>query len=274
MIVFPPCKINLGLNIKEKRPDGYHNLESVFYPLPLTDGLEAIENTNNPNEIFSIQFSGITIPGNPLDNLVSKAYHLLHADFDLPPVIAHLHKVIPMGAGLGGGSADGASMLLLLNEKFNLQIKRADLMNYAARLGSDCPFFIDPTPSFVSGRGEFVEPIPFSLSGKHLLLVNPGIHVSTAEAFSMVKFNSTSIPVGEVIFEPIVRWKELLVNDFEISVFPRYQKIREIKEVLYAMGAEYASMTGTGSTVYGIFPDFPEIPMHFGNYFTKVLSLS
>jgi 4-diphosphocytidyl-2-C-methyl-D-erythritol kinase len=273
LIVFPNCKINLGLKILHKRADGYHNLETVFYPLPFYDVLEVIqsENKSKPYELF---VSGKIIKGHDEDNLCIKAYLLLKKDFpQLPPVKVYLHKVIPAGAGLGGGSANGAFMLLLLNNKFNLKIPQEQLLNYALALGSDCPFFIINKTSLAYGRGEMLKPFDLSLSGYKLLLINPGIHISTGWAFSQVRFSSEN-SINNIIRKPIEEWKDM-TNDFEPVVFEKYPSIKTIKQKMYDAGALYASMSGTGSTVYGIFPAnilvdqqiFPQ------EYFIKELSL-
>jgi 4-diphosphocytidyl-2-C-methyl-D-erythritol kinase len=273
LIVFPNCKINLGLNILNKRTDGYHNLETVFYPLPFHDVLEVIqsENKSKPYELFA---SGKTIQGNEEDNLCIKAYLLLKKDFpQLPAVKVYLHKVIPTGAGLGGGSSNGAFMLLLLNNKFNLKIPQEQLLNYALALGSDCPFFIINKTSFGHGRGEMIKPVELSLSGYKLLLVNPGIHISTAWAFSQVQFSNEK-KISSIIHKPVEEWKDL-TNDFEPVVFEKYPSIKTIKERMYNAGAIYASMSGTGSTVYGIFHGNTIIDQQIlpQEYFIKELSL-
>ncbi|MBV9962834.1 MAG: 4-(cytidine 5'-diphospho)-2-C-methyl-D-erythritol kinase [Parafilimonas sp.] len=253
MIVFPNCKINLGLNIIGKRADGYHNLETVFYPLPFHDVLEVV-NSSNEEESTELILSGNKIEGNTESNLCVKAYHLLKKDFSkLPVVKIYLHKVIPTGAGLGGGSADGAFMLLLLNDKFQLRLSQQQLINYALQLGSDCPFFILNKPSFAQQRGEVLEPIEVNLSSYKIVIINPGIHVSTSWAFTQTKFAAHN-QLKEIINEPIKNWKEKLINDFEIPVFKKYPEIKNIKEQLYNSGAIYASMSGSGSTVFGVFP--------------------
>ncbi|HET8859167.1 4-(cytidine 5'-diphospho)-2-C-methyl-D-erythritol kinase [Marivirga sp.] len=249
MLKFPNAKINLGLNITAKRADGYHNIESCFYPIPLKDALEII-----PSKKLSFETTGLAIPGNSDDNLVLKAYELLKADFELPPVDIILHKNIPMGAGMGGGSADGAFMLTLLNEYFELNISIEKLESYALKLGSDCPFFIENKPKLVSGRGELFENTSLDLFGHHLALVYPDIHISTAEAYSGVKPQMPEISVEEIIeHHPIVEWKGKLKNDFEEGIFKKYPELQKIKNKFYDAGAIYASMTGSGSTMFGIF---------------------
>lgn len=251
MIVFPNCKINIGLNILGKRTDGYHNLETIFFPLPLYDVLEVIQHTNT-GQPCELSLSGIKIEGKPEDNLCTNAYHLLKKDHpQLPPVKIYLHKTIPAGAGLGGGSADGAFMLGLLNGKFQLHLSNEKLLSHALKLGSDCPFFIINKPCFAQQRGEVLEPVTLSLSGHKLVLVNPGIYVSTGWAFSQVSYYTNDLK--NMIDKPVEHWRELIGNNFEEPVFKKFPEIAAIKDALYASGALYASMSGTGSTVYGIF---------------------
>lgn len=251
MVLFPNCKINLGLNIIRKREDGYHDLETVFYPIALKDALEAIR-TGEQGIRFSS--SGLAVAGNPDDNLCVKAYRLLQQDFpEMGGIEMHLHKQIPMGAGLGGGSADGAFALLLLNRLFTLELSEEQLIRYALQLGSDCPFFILNKACLATGRGEKMQPVALDLSGYRFVLINPCIHVSTAQAFGGIQPQTPAKSIAEIIQLPISQWKELLVNDFEKNVATLYPEIAAIKEELYAQGALYASMTGSGSTVYGLF---------------------
>ncbi|GEP98762.1 4-(cytidine 5'-diphospho)-2-C-methyl-D-erythritol kinase [Chitinophaga cymbidii] len=250
MILFPNCKINLGLHILRKREDGFHDLETVFYPLPLEDALEVLTTTEM---IFSQ--SGIEIPGDATENLCVKAYQLLKADHpQLPPVHMHLHKHIPTGAGLGGGSSDGAFTLKLLNEKYNLNIPAQKLEQYAAVLGSDCPFFIRNTACFASGRGEIMEPLQLDLSGYSFLLVHPGIHVNTGWAFSRLTPGPPAIPLREIDWQDVLSWKDRLTNDFEDVVLAAYPAIGAIKRKMYDTGAVYAAMSGSGSAVVAIYP--------------------
>jgi 4-diphosphocytidyl-2-C-methyl-D-erythritol kinase len=252
MISFPNCKINLGLRILRKRNDGYHDLETVFYPLPHYDIIELIHGSDDL--VFS--GSGLRVEGEPANNLCYQAIQLLKQDFpELPAMRMHLHKNIPMGAGLGGGSADGAFTLQLINQKFRLGLTREQLLNYALQLGSDCPFFIINKPCVAYGRGEQLEEIAVDLSDYGILLVHPGVHVNTAEAFSGITPAVPVKSVKEIIQQPINTWKKELVNDFETTVFSKYPEIKSIKETLYSKGAVYASMSGSGSTVYGIFKD-------------------
>lgn len=272
LIVFPNCKINLGLHVLDKRPDGFHNLETVFYPLPLQDALEVVQNTS---PIIDVEFthSGLPVPGDEADNSCVKAYRLLRNDFtDLPPVKMHLHKTIPLGAGLGGGSADGAFTLTLLNKKFKLGLNESQLINYALQLGSDCPFFIRNTPCFASGRGEVLEEIKIDILEYKIVIVNPGIHINTGWAFSLLKSSTHSISLKEIVQRPVEQWKGVLTNDFEEAVSQHHLQIPDIKNELYSHGAVYASMTGSGSTVYGLFekdvtPSF-QFPPH---YFVKTV---
>lgn len=267
MITFPNAKINLGLNITGKRPDGYHNLETVFYPIPLEDALE-ITLPNNTEHKFALHQSGMEIAGDPETNLVVKAYKLLDEKYHLPPVDIYLYKRIPSGAGLGGGSADAAFMLKLLNEKFALNLSTNQLEEYAAVLGADCAFFIKNAPTFAEGIGNLFSPIALSLTGYQLLLVKPDIFVSTREAFARIRPHQPEHSLKEVIERPVSEWKSLMVNDFEKSVFPQHPAIGEIKEKLYREGAIYAAMSGSGSSVFGLFaPEATIPPMDFGNAF-------
>jgi 4-diphosphocytidyl-2-C-methyl-D-erythritol kinase len=255
MVLFPNCKINLGLNIIRKREDGYHDLETVFYPIGLKDALEGIKSgvsSLEPGVLFSS--SGLRVAGEMVDNLCVKAWHLLKQDFpDLPGMQMHLHKIIPMGAGLGGGSSDGAFALRLINDVCALNLSQEQLIKYALQLGSDCPFFILNKPCFATGRGEKMQPVELDLSQYHFVLVNPDIHVSTAQAFSKITPQIPSRSISEIIQLPVSEWKNCLVNDFEKTVSELYPAIAAIKQELYQQGAVYASMTGSGSTVFGLF---------------------
>lgn len=268
MISFPNAKINIGLNIIEKRDDGYHNIESAFYPVALCDALEIIENTDDSNERISFTFSGIEIPGNADDNLCWYAYHLIAADYVLPNVKVHLHKHIPIGAGLGGGSSDAAFFIHLLNDKFELGISWGEMHNYARQLGSDCSFFISNKPSFAEGTGDQYESMKLDLSKYHIALIYPNIHINTAKAYSGVipKIPTRSLE-NDLLNLPIEQWEEFVHNDFEDSVFLQFPKLKEIKLQLYSMGAEYAAMSGSGSTVYGIFKNKIDLKNNFKNCF-------
>jgi 4-diphosphocytidyl-2-C-methyl-D-erythritol kinase len=258
MVSFPHCKINLGLNVVSKRADGFHNIETCFYPVPRTDNLEII-----PASEFSFTQSGLNVQGLQDDNLCMKAYHLLRKDFGMGNIKMHLHKVIPMGAGLGGGSSDGAFALRLLNSIFDLKISVEQLKNYAAQLGSDCSFFIEEGPRIGTGRGEIVKPASIHLSGHYLVLIKPDINVSTVEAYAGINPQKTESPIGQILELPLEEWKNTLKNDFEESIFKKYPLIRQLKEKMYSHGAVYASMSGSGSSVFGIFKKPVELKKDF-----------
>lgn len=262
MITYPNAKINIGLNITERRPDGYHNIESVFYPINLQDAVEikTIEG-EEPQGGYKLKVSGTILDGTPDDNLVVKAYKLLRKDFNFPAQKIHLYKHIPVGAGLGGGSSDAAAIIKMLNEKFALGLTSEQMQNYAVQIGADCPFFINNTPVFATGIGNIFTPIEFSLHGKTIILVKPDIFVSTRDAYALVKPSPAAIPLTEAIKQPISEWKQIITNDFEKSVFAKYPEIAAIKDKLYDMGAIYASMSGSGSAVYGIF----DSPIEYAN---------
>lgn len=266
MLTFPNCKINLGLHVMNKRPDGFHNIETVFYPVQWQDALEVLENRNAKKTKVAFWSSGLKIDGKPEDNLCVRAYHLLDADFDLPPVRIYLRKNIPMGAGLGGGSADAAFTIKLLNEKFELKLSGAQMEKYAAKLGSDCAVFIDNKPVFAYGRGEKFKPVAVDLSGWHIVVVHPGIHVSTADAYACVKKRGKtggSQQLQQQILLPVNKWKQVLENDFENSVFKQYKSIGELKQKMYDTGAVYAAMSGSGSAVFGLFKEEVKLPAAF-----------
>ncbi len=254
MILFPNAKINLGLNITEQRPDGYHNLETIFYPLMIRDALEVIESNQ-----LNFRSSGIHIPGNDQTNLCLKAYHLLKLDFDLPPVMIHLLKHIPIGAGLGGGSADAAFMIRLLNQQFELCLTAEQMINYARQLGADCAFFINNKPVYAFEKGDRFEPVNLDLSMYHLVLVMPPVHVSTAEAYGGIKPKPIEVPLKEVIKLSVTEWKTFIKNDFEDHIFKVYPIIADVKNHLYQAGALYASMSGSGASVFGIFKHQPDL---------------
>lgn len=265
MVIFPNCKINLGLRILRKRADGFHDLETIFYPIPLTDVLEIVRREGNTQ----CHISGLPVSGPPESNLCLRAWHLLKKDFpSLPAVDIYLHKVLPMGAGLGGGSSDGAFQLRLLNEKFHLQLSPQTLKDYALQLGSDCPFFIDNVPSFGTGRGEALEPVKLDLSQYYITLIHPGIHVNTGWAFSQLQLNNiNSYALLDIIQRPISEWKDNLVNDFEIPVFKQFPEIEAIKQQLYDSGAIYASMSGSGSTIFGLFERPTPLSINFPEHY-------
>jgi 4-diphosphocytidyl-2-C-methyl-D-erythritol kinase len=250
MIAFPNCKINLGLNVLRKRADGFHDLETVFFPLPLHDVLEVVPSANNATQ-FTV--TGI-VPGNPSDNLCMKAFVLLKRDYpQLAGINMHLHKAIPVAAGLGGGSSDAAFTLQLLDTIFNLVIPGKKMADYALQLGSDCPFFLLNRPSIATGRGEVLEPINLSLSGYKIVVINPGIAVNTEEVFTEIGPLVARKKIIQIIQQAVETWKTELVNDFEQIVFKKYPEVKKIKEYFYENNAVYASMSGSGSTVYGIF---------------------
>lgn len=266
MLVFPNAKINLGLNITEKRPDGYHNLETIFYPIPVEDALEVNVLHEEGTRKFRLHQSGLEIAGEAENNLVVKAYKLLDEQFGLPPVDIHLFKHIPSGAGLGGGSSDAAFMLKLLDSKFHLGLKEDTLEEYAARLGADCAFFIKNRPTYAEGIGNIFSPVSLSLKGYQIYLVKPDIFVSTKDAFARIRPRRPDTPLKEIAQLPVEAWKATMKNDFEESVFPQFPAIAEIKEEMYRQGAVYASMSGSGSSVYGIFKANASLPeTDFGN---------
>ncbi|MEI7503954.1 MAG: 4-(cytidine 5'-diphospho)-2-C-methyl-D-erythritol kinase [Paludibacter sp.] len=265
MLLFPNAKINLGLNVVEKRADGYHNIETVFYPIGLSDVLD-IQVSESCSD-YSFSASGIPIDGDPENNLIVKAYRLLRSQYQFPAIDISLAKQIPFGAGLGGGSSDAAYMLKALNEMFELKITPKKLEKIASLLGADCPVFIKNKPIFATGIGNVFTPIKLSLKGYFLLLIKPDIHVSTPEAYSLVVPEKPQISLFELIQKPMIEWKYLIKNDFEKSVFSKYPEIEKIKNDLYGMGAKYASMSGSGSSVYGIFETVPEQNDLFDNYF-------
>lgn len=282
MLVFPNCKINLGLQILNKREDGYHNLATVFYPVGWKDVVEVVkrddarqttDHGSEPNSPVTYTSSGLYVTGNPANNLCIKAYNLLKKDFpSLPPVHMHLHKTIPMGAGLGGGSADGAFTLKLLNDKFQLGLSHEQLMAYALQLGSDCPFFIINKPCYATGRGEVMEPVELDLSKYQFVIVNPGIHVNTGWAFGQLQLSDAPrADLRTIIRQPVETWNDLLINDFEAPVCKAHPEIAEIKEELYKAGALYASMTGSGSTVFGVFEKNIKLSFSFTTYTVKFL---
>jgi 4-diphosphocytidyl-2-C-methyl-D-erythritol kinase len=259
MVSFPPCKINLGLNLTRKREDGFHDITTCFYPVPWTDVLEVV-----PSGSFSFSSSGIVIPGASSDNLCVRAYDLLKKDFKLEPVSICLLKIVPIGAGLGGGSADGAFTLKILNELFELGLSVHQLRDYAARLGSDCAFFIDAKPMFGTGRGEVLEPASLSLTGRYVVIVKPEVHISTAEAFAAITPRQPDADLKDILENyPIERWKDFVKNDFEAGLFRRFPIIEPIKEKLYACGGLFASVSGSGSAVFGIFNNEVDLKKEF-----------
>ena len=257
MIVYPNAKINIGLNVVEKRPDGYHNLETVFYPIGLQDILEikVLDEGNVPECGYKLKITGTILDGSPEDNLVVRAFKMLKHDFNLPPVSIGLYKHIPTGAGLGGGSSDAAFTIKTLNKLFDLRLTDEQMEDYCTRLGADCPFFIKDTPVFATGIGNEFHPVSFSLKGKHLVLVKPDIFVSTKDAYAKVNVRRPDTPLPELLAQPLETWKDTVINDFERSVFSKYPEIAAIKDSMYDIGAVYASMSGSGSSVFGIFDE-------------------
>jgi 4-diphosphocytidyl-2-C-methyl-D-erythritol kinase len=268
MIIFPNAKINLGLRIVEKRPDGFHDLESVFYPAGLCDALEVVESEKEGKGGISLTVSGLTVPGSVNENICVKAYELLRKDHFIPSIKVHLHKVIPTGAGLGGGSSDAVAFIKLLDKKFELNLSWGEMHHYAKQLGSDCSFFVGNQPSFAIGKGDDVEKINLDLSGYFLVIIHPGVHVSTAEAFAgIVPAKPDRILKEDILKVPVKEWKNVLKNDFEVTIFKKYPAVAEIKEKLYAQGAIYASMSGSGSAVFGLFENEVDLKKEFPGYF-------
>jgi 4-diphosphocytidyl-2-C-methyl-D-erythritol kinase len=269
MISFPNAKINLGLNVTEKRTDGYHNIETVFYPVPLCDILEIIPSASGKTTLTS---SGIDIPGSPDQNICLKAIDLFTLHSSL--FTLHLHKQIPPGSGLGGGSSDGAHVLKMINDMTGANLSDEQLAGIASRLGSDCTFFIRNRPAFATGRGEALEEISLDLKGFHLALIIPPVHVSTASAYAMIRPAKPAISVKDIVMLPPSEWKEKLVNDFEAPVMGTHPEIRTVKEKLYELGADYASLSGSGSAVYGLFNNPVSITTSFPeNYFIHTTRL-
>ncbi len=267
MITFPNCKINLGLYIENKRTDGFHNIKTIFYPIQLTDVLEIIESDSTH---FSMTMSGIPVGGDVQSNLCVKAYELLKNDFQLPAVNIHLHKAIPHGAGLGGGSSDAAFTIKMLNSKFNLNLSNEQMQQYASKLGSDCAFFIENKAVIAKEKGNIFNNIEISLSNYHILIVKPDIYISTPEAYQWIKPRNTEIDIESIIKQPVETWKDTLVNDFEESVFKKHPLIASVKEVLYKNGAIYAAMSGSGAAVFGIFKEMPPaLPFPCGSFCWK-----
>lgn len=270
MILFPNAKINLGLNIVRKRNDGYHDIETLFYPVKgLRDILEVVATDGEPNSLEFTQ-SGLAIDCKAEGNLCVKAYHLLAQRVGMPHVKMHLHKLIPMGAGLGGGSADAAFALTALNGLLQNPLSKHELLALALELGSDCPFFILNTPALGRGRGERLETVNLNLTGYWILLVNPGIHVSTKEAYEGSNPEPWEGALSNIVMLPIETWPTNLLNDFEKTVFAKHHVIKTIKDELYRHGAVYASMSGSGSTVFGIFKGKPSLPESLSAYFTHI----
>lgn len=271
MICFPNAKINLGLNVTEKRADNFHNIETVFYPIGWTDALEIIETPGAGNE-FTLNLSGIAIQGALEDNLLYKAYRLIRQSRSLPAITVYLHKALPMGAGLGGGSADAAFFINLLNQQFGLNLSEAERLQIAKPLGSDCAFFIHNKPVFAYQKGDVFSAVDLDLSAYYLAVIYPDVHSNTKDAYSLVKPAKPAKVVSEIIRQPISTWKHELVNDFETSIFSKYPVVKKTKEDLYAAGAIYASMSGSGSAVFGLFEALPVLDSltHFPHWIGKM----
>jgi 4-diphosphocytidyl-2-C-methyl-D-erythritol kinase len=272
--VYSNSKINLGLFITGKRADGFHNLESIFYPVQWNDGLEIEVDPTQIKKVELIEYNGHATL-NQAENLCVKAYCLLDANFDLPPVKIHLYKTIPTGAGLGGGSSNASFTLKTLNSQFSLNLSVQQLSEYAMQLGSDCPFFIHNKPAYVTGRGENIQPIELDLSNYYIAIIHPGIHVTTANAFKNIQPKKIDVDLPlKITTHPVNEWQNFLVNDFEKSVFEKHAEIKVLKENMYNHGAHYASMSGSGSAVYGIFDTHSNAQnaiASFSNYKSKLI---
>lgn len=275
MLTFPIAKINLGLNVVERRPDGYHNLETVFYPVPLHDALEVTTMDQRFPSKFNcdIKVTNIDIEGDEQRNLVVRAYHALEQRFTLPRMHAHLYKGIPTQAGMGGGSSDCAYMIRMINEDCKLGMTQQEMIDVAAQLGADCPFFIIGQPAYAEGIGERLQPISLDLKGWHLAIVRPDIPVSTKEAFSLITPHKPTKNCRDIVAQPVDTWREELTNDFEKSVFALHPEIGDIKEKLYQQGATYAAMSGSGSSVFALFHNDIDLQPLFPGMFTRTLSL-
>lgn len=269
MLCFPNAKINLGLNIVSRRSDGYHELETIFYPVEIKDALEIVPTKEElaDNQRYRLFQSGLAIQGNEDDNLVIKALKLISRDHILPAIDIHLLKKIPFGAGLGGGSANAAAMLKMMNKMFELDYSNEQLINLAAKLGADCPFFIKNTPVFATGIGEKMEDIELNLSNYHFVLIKPDISINTGLAYSKITPKRPEVSLKEIVKMPPEQWKGLMINDFETPIFKKHPQINDIKQQLYELGAVYASMSGSGSSVYGFFNKMPQIDNLFTDHF-------
>lgn len=264
------CKINLGLNIVERRPDGYHNLQTIFYPVPLYDELMIAE--SDAEDVLTL--GGNPLEGDVQDNLVLRAVRLLRQEgFQVPPLRIDLKKVIPSGAGLGGGSSDAACMVRSLAELYSLPLSTGQMKRLVAKLGADCPFFIDPRPLYAEGIGDVFTPVSLNLNGWYLMLVKPEVHVSTREAYAGVRPHRPAYSLLETAELPVGSWAGRMVNDFEESIFVSHPLLGEIKRELYHQGAAYASMSGSGSTIFGLFRSRPSCEGLFTAHFCRVLSL-
>ncbi len=271
MICYPNAKINLGLHVTEKRNDGFHNIESIFYPIGWNEALEIVENKTSNLE-FNLHLSGLPISGNTTDNLLWKAYQLIKTKVKVPNIDIHLHKTLPMGAGLGGGSADAAFFINLINDQFNLGLSKEIKLEIAKQLGSDCAFFIENIPVLATEKGDVFQKIKLDLSTFWIAVVFPNIHSNTKDAYSLVIPKKAKTSLLELISQPVNTWKNSLINDFEESIFSKYPIVKEIKTELYNLGAVYASMSGSGSAVFGLFENEPNINQlnHFPHWVGKM----
>jgi 4-diphosphocytidyl-2-C-methyl-D-erythritol kinase len=271
MICFPNAKINLGLRITEKRSDGFHNIETIFYPLAWNEALEIVENNESELE-FNLHLSGLPINGSTTDNLLFKAYHLIKAKVSVPHIDVYLHKKLPMGAGLGGGSADAAFFINLINTQFNLGLSKEIKLEIAKQLGSDCAFFIENTPVLATEKGDVFQTIKIDLSHLWIAIIYPNVHSNTQEAYSLVKPQENEKSLVDIISQPIETWKTELKNDFEESIFSKYPIVKQVKTELYKSGALYACMSGSGSAVFGLFENKPSVNelTHFQHWLGKM----
>jgi 4-diphosphocytidyl-2-C-methyl-D-erythritol kinase len=268
MILFAPAKINIGLKVLNKRPDGYHNLDSIFYPIPLFDIMEF-----SKSDTFQLISSGLTVDADPNDNLVYKAYDLINKRYKIGGLKIHLHKIIPMGAGLGGGSSDASTTLLAINKLFDLRITKDELAGFAKQLGADCPFFIYNKVVIARGIGTEFENLDLDLSNYHIVLIKPDIHISTAEAYAGVKLEGAEAKLDLSILNSQNQWRGQYINSFENHLFQKYPLLSELKESLYKHGAAYASMSGSGSTIFGLFENKPKVIDAWKKHFVWVHKL-
>lgn len=265
MVVFPRAKINIGLRIMEKRPDGYHNIETFFYPVDLADALEFVVRKDHRRG-DTLRITGLMKDSDPDSNLVMKAVKIMRQSFDFPGIRIHLHKSIPIGAGLGGGSSDAAGILKALNKYFGFGLNSEELRSFAGLVGSDAPFFIDSTPSFAEGVGNILSEFPLDLSGYSIVILYPDTNISTAEAYAGCVPCPGGLSLRQLLNLPVSEWRGRVVNDFELNIFRSYPQVGKLKMALYEAGAIYASMSGSGSAVYGIFEGEPELPGELARY--------
>ncbi len=272
MVVFPKAKINIGLRIMEKRPDGYHNIETFFYPVDVADALEFVVRKDN-RKGDALKVTGIMEDSDPEKNLVMKAVKVMRQSFDFPAIRIHLHKTIPAGAGLGGGSSDAAWMLKALNRYFSFGLNSEELHSIAGRIGSDAPFFIDGTPSFAEGVGNILSEFPLDLTSYHIVILYPETNISTVEAYAGGLPCPAGLSLRQLLTLPVSEWRGRVVNDFELNIFRLYPQVGRLKMALYEAGALYASMSGSGSAVYGIFDGEPELPHELSRYRLNTVQL-